>query len=201
MSMPKYAQVAASVRAQIESGTLPPGAPAPSGAALARITGYSAATCRQALRTLIEDGALVPGTSRHARPRVPGPATADDQPRANAARTLSTALASRRRAANLTQPQLAAITGVSVTTIGHAETGRVWQSRQFWERADEGLGACGELLRLHDAFRAAKVSPEALAGNGARKVPDILPVSVKHIVITWSSGSVTIVYPPGHMQT
>ena len=51
----------------------------------------------------------------------------------------------------------------SATTVGHAETGRLWQSRQFWERADSGLGAGGALLRLHDAYRAA--AAVALAGN------------------------------------
>jgi hypothetical protein len=37
----------------------------------------------------------------------------------------------------LTQPQLAAVTGMSVTSIGHAETGRLWQSRRFWELGDK----------------------------------------------------------------
>src|SRR5258708_7042445 len=55
-------------------------------------------------------------------------------------------LASRGRANGLTQPELAGRVGVSVTTVGHAETGRLWQSRQFWERADAILGAGGALL-------------------------------------------------------
>jgi hypothetical protein len=33
----------------------------------------------------------------------------------------------------------------------HAETGRLWQSREFWEKADAALAADGELARLHDA--------------------------------------------------
>jgi GntR family transcriptional regulator/MocR family aminotransferase len=70
--MPKYARVADAVRAQIADGTLRPGQPAPSGAALSRVTGYSTLTCRKALRVLIADGALVPGPSRNARPRVAG---------------------------------------------------------------------------------------------------------------------------------
>ena len=74
--MPKYARVADAVRAQIADGTLRPGQPAPSGAALSRVTGYSTLTCRKALRVLIADGALVPGPSRNARPRVAGPAAA-----------------------------------------------------------------------------------------------------------------------------
>jgi GntR family transcriptional regulator/MocR family aminotransferase len=70
---PKYARVAAAVRGQIADGTLRPGQPAPSGAALSRVTGYSTLTCRRALRVLVADGVLTPGPSRNARPRVAGP--------------------------------------------------------------------------------------------------------------------------------
>jgi hypothetical protein len=153
---PKYARVAAAVRGQIADGTLLPGQPAPSGAALSRVTGYSTLTCRRALRVLIADGVLIPGPSRNARPRVAGAAQgAAERDLAAAARALSAGLAARRRAARLTQPGLAVLAAVSVTTIGHAETGRLWQSRQFWERADAVLGAGGGLLRLHDAYRVA----------------------------------------------
>jgi DNA-binding transcriptional regulator YhcF (GntR family) len=155
-SLPKFARVAALVRGQIADGTLRPGEPAPSGAALSRVTGYSTLTCRKALRQLIADGLLTPGPSRNARPRVVGP----PQPRAerdlaSAARALAKGLAAWRRAKGLTQPELARRVGVSVTTVGHAETGRLWQSRQFWERADAVLGVNGDLLALHDAYREA----------------------------------------------
>ena len=40
-------------------------------------------------------------------------------------------------------PQLAAVTGMSVTSIGHAETGRLWQSRRFWELVDKGSARAG----------------------------------------------------------
>ena len=114
------------VRAQVADGVLSPGESAPSGAALARATGYSVLTCRRALRTLIKDGVLVPGASPSARPRVPAPVAAPgEQARADAARTLSASLAARRRKARLTQPELAAIVGFSLTSVGHAETGRV----------------------------------------------------------------------------
>jgi DNA-binding transcriptional regulator YhcF (GntR family) len=122
MKLSKYKKVAEMVRGQIANGVLPPGASAPSGAALARSTGYSALTCRRALRTLVEDGVLAPGASRNARPRVPSPDRRNGT-LADAKRELSAALAGRRRAAGLTQPQLAQITGDSVTAIGHAETG------------------------------------------------------------------------------
>src|ERR1700748_3536332 len=101
--MPKYARVADAVRAQIADGTLRPGQPAPSGAALARVTGFSTLTCRKALRMLIPAGAHLPGPSRNARPRVAGttqlPAERD---LAAAARALATGLSARRRENGLT---------------------------------------------------------------------------------------------------
>jgi len=198
-ALPKYAQVAASIRAQIEDGRLLPGAPAPSGAALARATGFSDLTCRKALQTLIKNGVLVPGPSANARPRVAGPADAA-RTVAHAERVLSTALAGLRRAAGITQVELASIVGMSVTTVGHAETGRVWQSRDFWERADKALDARGELLRHHDDYRAAVLagttggetevdSSLAAATDGTRR-------SVTCITISWGDGTTTTVYPP-----
>ena len=53
----------------------------------------------------------------------------------------------------LTQKQLAALIGCSVTHVGHAETGRLWQAREFWENADSALHVGGELLSLHDTLR------------------------------------------------
>jgi DNA-binding transcriptional regulator YhcF (GntR family) len=165
--LPKYARVAAAVRGQIADGTLRPGQPAPSGAALSRVTGYSTLTCRRALRVLIADGVLIPGPSRNARPRVAGGAQrAAERNLAAASRALSAGLAARRRANRLTQPELAGLTGVSVTTIGHAETGRLWQSRRFWERADAVLSADGGLLRLHDAYREAGTAGQPGPGSG-----------------------------------
>jgi DNA-binding transcriptional regulator YhcF (GntR family) len=158
--LPKYLRVAAAVRRQVADGTLRPGQPAPSGAELSRAFGFSTLTCRKALRALIADGVLVPGPSRNARPRVADPAAPDlERDLADAARALSAGLAARRHAAGLTQAELAGLARVSVTTVGHAETGRTWQSRRFWERADAALHAAGDLLGLHDAYRAAS-SPQ-----------------------------------------
>jgi DNA-binding transcriptional regulator YhcF (GntR family) len=207
MSPHRYKQVAAIVAGQIAGGVLPPGARAPSGAALSRMTGYSVPTCRRALRILIADGVLVPGAGGTARPRVPG---LSNQTLADAGRALSAALAQHRHAAGLTQLQLAQLISVPVTNVGHAETGRTWQSRPFWELADKVLNADGELLRLHDAYRAAEVPPQKpieAKGTLARTEPIIeLPATVtaavgassrvKCITITWIDGAVTTVYPP-----
>jgi DNA-binding transcriptional regulator YhcF (GntR family) len=193
VSPAKYMQVAGRVRAQIADGMLMPGEPAPSGAALARVTGYSTLTCRKALRILISDGVLVAGASPGARPRVPALApTHGERTLSVAARALSSALAARRRSAGLTQPQLAEIVGLSVTAIGHAETGRLWQSRRFWEHVDKGVSAGGELLVLHDAYRAQP--------QGGRQANWTLPASRTlpkrcqrrvSIMIVWSDGAIT----------
>jgi hypothetical protein len=206
MSQPKYVQAAALIRGQINDGVLPPGAPAPSGAALARATGYSVLTCRKALRTLVREGVLVPGSSASARPRVPGALSSAEQGTARAGRALSAALAARRRAAGMTQPQLAELIGLSVTTLGHAETGRLWQSRCFWEYADKAVSANGELLALHDAYRAAAAPADPTAeaeGTTADAIgEDLSPlkvaaaVPVTCVTITWADGAVTTVYPP-----
>jgi DNA-binding transcriptional regulator YhcF (GntR family) len=200
----KYAQVANRIRAQVADGILQPGEPAPSGAALSRVTGYSTLTCRKALAALVKEGVLVPGTSPNARPRIASAATTPgEQSAAFAARALSAGLVSRRRAAGLTQPQLAELTGMSVTTVGHAETGRLWQSRRFWEHADKELGAGGELLALHDVYRAAMADPAASldedAGTAAAE-PEAVKVAasgpVTCVAITWADGTVTTVYAP-----
>jgi hypothetical protein len=197
--LPKYAQVAASVRAQIEAGSLVPGAPAPSGAALARTTGFSHLTCRRGLQLLIKDGVLVPGPSPNARPRVPA-GTHDEQTATDAERLLSMALAGRRRGAGITQLELAAIVGVSVTTVGHAETGRLWQSRDFWERADKALVAHGLLLRLHDDYRAASLpsvcDSEADSVDCPAADAHPAPFGVTCVTITWGDGTTTTVRPP-----
>jgi Helix-turn-helix domain/Bacterial regulatory proteins, gntR family len=202
----KYMQVAARVRNQIADGTLLPGEPAPSGAALSRMTGYSVLTCRKALRVLIKDGVLAPGPSRSSRPRVSSRPTPGEEAFSGAARRLSASLAALRRAACLTQPQLAEVIGVSVTTVGHAETGRLWQARRFWENADRALSADGELLSLHNAFRAAatqETEPESGSSEGIpvalenRTVTINVPsCPVACVTITWANGAVTAVYPP-----
>jgi DNA-binding GntR family transcriptional regulator len=199
-ALPKYLRVAAAVRRQIADGTLRPGQPAPSGAELSRAFGFSTLTCRKALRALIADGLLVPGPSRNARPRVADPAAPDlERDLADAARALSAGLAARRHAAGLTQVELAELARVSVTTVGHAETGRTWQSRRFWERADAALHAAGELLRLHDAYRAAS-SPQqrqrSTADSIERTLGSTRPVRAPSLVPAPPAG----LYPVGTVQ-
>jgi DNA-binding XRE family transcriptional regulator len=158
----------------------------------------------------------VPGVSSNARPRVPA-TDHHGQTLADAKRALSAALATHRRTAGLTQAKLAERISLSVTTIGHAETGRTWQSRPFWELADKVLNASGELLRLHDACRAAEVAgdpatedegttPETEATQdeaSPAESPAVVTVDVsgpvKSITITWANDAVTTVHPDALM--
>jgi hypothetical protein len=193
--VPKYVQAGAIVRAQVTDGTLRPGHAAPSGARLARLTGYCELTCRKALRTLVREGVLTPGPTPAARLRVAVPPGAS--PPGDASRALSGALAAARRASGLTQPALSALTGYSVTAIGHAETGRLWQSRQFWQKADLALAAGGELTSLYDAYRAETASP-AIPRQPGTPPPEAqaVPAALTRLTLHWSDGTVTTAYPP-----
>jgi DNA-binding XRE family transcriptional regulator len=184
----KYAQVAAMVRAQVADGTLKAGQSAPSGDALSRLTGFSALTCRKALRALIAEGILSPGATPSARPRV---AVGDAPQIGDAALRLSRALAHLRRFHGLTQPALAAVTGYSVTTIGHAETGRLWQSRDFWEKTDIALSAGHELTSLYDAYRAETAGPV----DPAAQPVTLPPPALAGLTLHWSDGTTTDVDP------
>jgi hypothetical protein len=203
VTAPKYARAAAIVRAQVTDGTLRPGQASPSGEQLARLTGFSTLTCRKALRTLISEGVLVPGPTPGARPRVPVPAgDAPGELAAALSRALPAALAAARRAQGLTQPALSALTGFSVTAICHAETGRLWQSRQFWEKTDLALAGDGHLTRLYDTYRAATASP----GDGPEPQPGPAPAdspgpppgppALIQLTLHWSDGTATTAYPP-----
>jgi transcriptional regulator with XRE-family HTH domain len=208
----KREAVAALVREKIADGTLKPGGAAPSGLALARETGYSVATSRAALRSLLRDGTLTRGVTPTARLRVAQPG-ADRHPGAEALReSLSRTLAARRRAEGLTQPDLAARLGVSLTMVGHAETGRLWQSRDFWWHADALLG--GDLLRRYDAYQGAQHAAALEAADGAEPEepapeepaapPPVLPVSVAitpdGVAVTWPDGTQTLVRPLAWLQ-
>ena len=214
---PKQERVAALVRDRIAAGTLLPGESAPSSAELSRITGYAVITCRKALKALLAEGLLIPGFTPAARLHVAG--AASEQMVSDTARALSAGLMARRRAANLRQPDLAALIGCSLTAVGHAETGRLWHSRDWWELADKALSADGELLCLHDAYRAEQMIPvqadpltqvqtdqisaiEPDPDSPAASEIDLAtvtitasdpPNSVKSIAITWNDGAVTII--------
>ena len=152
------------VRKRIADGTLKPGASV-SAAALATESGTSVLTGRAALRLLLADGTLTQGVSRHARLRVAASGASGAVVQVAQAE-LSKALAELRHACGLTQPDLAVKLGVSVTTVGHAETGRTWQRPGFWRESDDLLGGGGRLVRLYDRYRAALVAGPASEAGG-----------------------------------
>jgi DNA-binding FadR family transcriptional regulator len=94
--------VAALVRDMIADGTLVPGGAAPSGAELARKTGYQVVTCRAGLRILVADGTLTRGVSATARLRVAQAGVSCHGDAEMLRGELSRTLAARRRAAGLT---------------------------------------------------------------------------------------------------
>jgi hypothetical protein len=192
----KSDQVANLIRARIADGSLRPGMYAPSGAELAKETGFAVVTCRRGLRLLLRQGVLMQMT-RSTRYRVAGAPPADGL-------ELSHALAWWRHAAGLTQPELASAIGLSVTTVGHAETGRLWQSRGFWQRVDLALKTDGALLARYDAWRAGS-APGSTAGEPVMRTTPV-QFEAGSVVITlscdpapakirWGDGSVTTVQP------
>lgn len=173
----------------------------PSGAELAKDTGFAVVTCRRGLQRLFREGALMQMT-RSTRYRVAGAPPADGL-------ELSHALARWRSSAGLTQPELASEIGMSVTTVGHAETGRLWQSRQFWQRVDMALKADGALLARYDAWRAG--SPRGSTAGEPFKTTTPVQLGTDRVVITlacgpvpvtvrWGDGSVTTVQPAPYRQ-
>jgi DNA-binding IclR family transcriptional regulator len=99
----------------------------PSGAELAKETGFAVVTCRRGLQRLFREGVLVQ-MARSTRYRVAGAPPAHGL-------ELSHALEEWGFAAGLTHQEMAREVGMSVTTVGHADTGRLGQSRRFWQRS------------------------------------------------------------------
>jgi len=199
MPAPKRDAVMALIRQMIADGRLTPGQKVPPTADLVKRTGSAPLTCRAALRRLLADGTLMPGVSENARPKV---AQACRPVAEKLAEQLSRSLAGRRRAAGLTQAELAAKLEGSLTTMTHAETGRLWQVREFWDNADLFLGACGELLRLHGEYVAARDGdPQREQEEEKPGDREVLPVSVaitaEGVLITWPGGTRTLARPPG----
>lgn len=197
--------VARLVREKIADGTLKPGGPAPTAAALARETGFAKLTCRTGLRILLAGGTLTRGNGPAARHRVAPPAGSAALDAVALRDRLSQTLAARRHDRGLTQPELGKLIGASRTTVGHAETGHVWQSRKFWGHADAVLIAGGELLRLYDAYQIATHAPPPGPVPSAEPVPaTVLLAGIARtpdgVLVTWPDGTETLVRPPDHQD-
>ena len=216
----KRDQVAALIRDRIADGSLQPGALVPTATELARETGFAARTCQSGVLDLLDDGTLI-RVSPTARSRVAAGPAGDGQ---KLMLDLARSLALHRHTAGLTQKQLAAVTGASVTAICHAETGRLWQARQFWEKADSALQAGGRMVSRYDAWQAslaletgdallaryeawrAEAAPvegepglPAAAGPAGPDAPGgiviTLPCDPMRVTVKWGDGSVTTVQP------
>jgi hypothetical protein len=199
----KREAVAALVRQMIADGKLTPGETVPPSSVLAKWTRASPMTCRRALRLLVADRTLMPGVSENSRPRV----AQGCRPVADKlGEQLSRTFANRRRAAGLTQAELGAKLGASLTTMTHAETGRLWQAREFWDNADLVLGAGGELLRLHGEYVAARdgdpqwEQEEGAPAVRAAPLPVSFAITPGGVLVTWADGSETLAVPPGRQD-
>ena len=90
-------------------------------------------------------------------------------------------LACLRHTAGLSQVQLARRIGYSATVVAHAELGRRPVSAEFWELADEALGAGGRLTawgtRIKDLTRARREEQHRLDTAGrARQLSRFPPL-------------------------
>src|ERR1017187_2412854 len=106
------------------------------------------------------------------------PAVREPEAIANARCVLGTQLAACRRAAGLSQVQLAKKIGFSRSSIANVETGRQNVPRKFWESADTAVSAGGTLVATHDevetAARRARVGVrQTAAGPGPVDLPVI----------------------------
>ncbi|MFI5068639.1 MAG: helix-turn-helix domain-containing protein [Streptosporangiales bacterium] len=111
-------------------------------------------------------------------------------------RALGLQLAASRRAAGLSQVQLAGLTPYSRSTVANVETGRQQAPRDFWASCDAALGTATALARgydeviakaRHEKVHAAVAARQAsvitsqpgreavLADPGSRTVPDCVP--------------------------
>jgi tetratricopeptide (TPR) repeat protein len=101
---------------------------------------------------------------------------------AEAWRALGRQLAASRRAATLTQEQLAPLSGYSRSTIANTETGRQRVPRSFWENCDAVLGTGTALGRGHDEVTAAERGDHLRSAVVARQVRVLVGRDARHDV-------------------
>ena len=151
MNRERWPDAQNAVRTMIESGELRPGDLTPAASTLSALTGTHKRTCRKALLIMVGEGELAPPLSPRGRPRVPGGDSPDPDDLA-----LAAALAAARKAARLTQAQLAERAGLSAAAVHYAETGLLrCPASEDWARLDQAATADGKLIRAYAEWRAA----------------------------------------------
>ena len=80
-------------------------------------------------------------------------------------RALGERLTTFRKAADVTQGQLAAAAYLDRTTVSHIEKGRARADEGFWQTADRLTEADGQLLTAYRQLEAAKRSTRQVAGR------------------------------------
>jgi transcriptional regulator with XRE-family HTH domain len=78
-------------------------------------------------------------------------------------------LAALRRAAGLTQHQLAPLTSFSRTTVSLAEIGRESHARQFWEACDKALDTGGALTAGFDQITTVREAQQQATARAAQQ--------------------------------
>ncbi len=84
---------------------------------------------------------------------------------------LGAELAAYRRAARLSQTQLAERTEFSRSTVANVETGRQHVPRTFWERADQALRTGGVLAKRPRRDRSRSQPGPSDGGTGHERCP------------------------------
>ena len=99
-------------------------------------------------------------------------------------RALGERLARYRRAAGLSQSQLAGLVEYSRSTIGNVETGRQHVPADFWRRADEAVGADRVLLTASEEIEAVARGERLAAAHDARPLLLVLGENVAADVVS-----------------
>ncbi|MDQ3577274.1 MAG: helix-turn-helix domain-containing protein, partial [Actinomycetota bacterium] len=99
-------------------------------------------------------------------------------------RALGERLAVHRKAAGLTQAQLASVVFCDRTRLAHLEKGRGSADARFWRTADEALNAAGGLVRAELEFQAAQREQE----NERR---DVELAAIRDQIAEWNTEQAT----------
>jgi hypothetical protein len=110
---------------------------------------------------------------------------------AAARRDLGRLLADFRHRAGLSQRYLAQLAGYSAAVVSWAETGRPGVSAQFWKRADELLGAGGQLVAGYEQVRCLERWAREQGRTSGAAAPGSQPAPLRRIALPGQGHTVT----------